>query len=282
MQTQKLNENNITGVVLERISNSPDPRLKQVMQSLITHLHQFAREVQLTTDEWRLAIDFLTDAGNITTDKRQEFILLSDTLGLSALVDLLEHRAANSRTTESSLLGPFYREGMPEVKSGADISNGTAGEPLLVCGTVKAPNGLPVANALLDVWQAAPNGRYDVQDENQPEINLRARLRTDGEGRFSFHTVKPASYPVPDDGPVGKMLRALGRHPYRPAHIHFIVSAPAFETLTTALYINGDRYLDSDAVFGSRPSLVVDYRHANGGGKADAIEFEFVLAPISR
>ena len=280
MPGQKLTEESITAAVLERIAESPDPRLKEVMQSLISHLHQFARDVHLTTGEWGQAIDFLTAAGHITDDKRQEFILLSDTLGLSALVDLMEHRDAGARTTESSLLGPFYRLSAPEVQLGADISNGTPGEPLEVTGTVRSAESEAVKGAVLDVWQAAPNGLYDVQDKSQSGMNLRARFRSDANGHFAFRTVKPASYPVPDDGPVGKMLRGLGRHPFRPAHIHFILSAPGFETLTTALYINGDRYLETDAVFGSRPSLVVDcHREATG---AQSINFDFVLARATR
>jgi hydroxyquinol 1,2-dioxygenase len=282
MATEKLTDESITAAVLERVSSSRDERLKQVISSLVSHLHQFAREVQLTQEEWHTGIEFLTAAGHITDDKRQEFILLSDTLGLSALVDLMEHRSASVETTESSLLGPFFREGIPEVPDGADISNGTPGEPLVVKGNVRSQAGEPIANARLDVWQAAPNGRYDVQDPNQPEINLRAGLRTDRNGEFTFRTVKPASYPVPDDGPVGKMLRALGRHPFRPAHIHFILAAAEFQTLTTALYINGDRYLDSDAVFGSRPSLVVDYRRSTSRGAPDEIRFDFALAPATR
>ncbi len=277
MAANKLSEYTITEAVRGRIADTPNPRLKQVMQSLINHLHEFAREVQLTPEEWNAGIEFLTSAGHITDDKRQEFILLSDTLGLSALVDLMHHRGESDRTTESSLLGPFYRSGAPELAPGSDISNGTAGEPLMIRGRVLSSDGTTIPGAVVDVWQAAPNGLYDVQDANQPEINLRARFRADAHGRFDFRTIKPASYPVPHDGPVGKMLSSLGQHPFRPAHIHFIVSAPGFETLTTALYIAGDKYLGSDAVFGSRPSLVVDYRDASANG-SDAIEFDFVLA----
>jgi hydroxyquinol 1,2-dioxygenase len=276
MAADKLTEHTITEVVRSRIADVPNPRLKQVMQSLIDHLHQFARDVQLTQEEWNAGIEFLTAAGHITDDKRQEFILLSDTLGLSALVDLMHHQGESNRTTESSLLGPFYRNGAPELALGSDISNGTAGEPLTIRGRVLSIEGTTISGALLDVWQAAPNGLYDVQDASQPEINLRGRFRTDTHGHFDFRTIKPASYPVPHDGPVGKMLSSLGRHPFRPAHIHFIVSARGFETLTTALYIAGDKYLDSDAVFGSRPSLVVDYHHADGR-RHDSIEFDFVL-----
>ncbi len=277
MASNKLTEYTITEEVRSRIAGTPNPRLKRVMQSLVNHLHEFAREVHLTPEEWNTGIEFLTAAGHITDNKRQEFILLSDTLGLSALVDLMHHQGASDRTTEASLLGPFYRAGMPELQLGADISNSTAGEPLAIRGRVLSSDSTPVSGALLDVWQAAPNGLYDVQDAKQPEVNLRARFRTDALGRFELRTVKPASYPVPHDGPVGKMLSSMGRHPFRPAHIHFIVSAPGFEALTTALYIAGDEYLKSDAVFGSRPSLVVDYRRKGSNRGSDAIEFDFVL-----
>jgi hydroxyquinol 1,2-dioxygenase len=280
---QHLTESTVTERVLERISDCPNPRLKQVMTALIEHLHEFAREVALTPEEWKAGIDFLTAAGHVTDEKRQEFILLSDTLGLSALVDIIQNRSRSGTATESSLLGPFYRNGAPHLPLGANIAGNTPGEPVLIRGQVRAAEGKPVAGALVDVWQAAPNGLYDLQDENQPEMNLRGQFRTDESGRFRFQSVKPASYPIPFDGPVGMMLRALGRHPYRPAHVHFMVSAPGYENLITALYITGDPYLDSDAVFGSRESLVVGYRPYNGkeGGSAirETLDYDFVLAP---
>jgi hydroxyquinol 1,2-dioxygenase len=201
---------------------------------------------------------------------------------MSALVDLIDNRERPPATTESSLLGPFYRAGAPVMAPDADIAGETPGERIALHGRVSSLDGRALAGALLDVWQAAPNGMYDLQDEHQPEMNLRGRFRTDAEGRFRFRSVKPASYPIPYDGPVGRMLVALGRHPYRPAHIHFIVSAPGHQTLTTALYIAGDRYLDSDAVFGCRESLVAGYRPSaarGGGANIDSIEFDFVLNP---
>lgn len=289
---RNLNEQSLTDVALERIAECPDPRLKQVMAALIRHLHDFAREVQLTNDEWGAAIGFLTEVGHITDENRQEFILLSDTLGLSALVDLMSHRGKSATATESSLLGPFYRNGAPEMALDSDISGSTRGERIVMRGRVSSANGEPIAGATLDTWQASPAGLYDVQEKiqpgkSQPEMNLRGRFRTDVEGRFRFRTVKPAFYPVPHDGPVGRMLSALARHPYRPAHIHFIVAAPGHETLVTALYIDGDKYLDSDVVFGSRQSLVVSYHHADkartgADARMDSIEFDFVLSPSSR
>jgi hydroxyquinol 1,2-dioxygenase len=281
---RQLNEQTITTAALERFSAASDPRLKKVMAALIRHLHDFAREVQLTPEEWHKAIEFLTAVGHITDDRRQEFILLSDTLGLSALVDLIANRGKSARATESSLLGPFFREGAPEMPLGSSIPRDADGEPLMVLGRVSATDGKPVAGATLDVWQAAPNGLYDIQRED-PAMDLRARFRTGADGSYSFMTVKTASYPVPHDGPVGAMLDALGRHPYRPAHIHFRFSAPGYKQLITALYMEGDRYLDSDAVFGAREPLVVGYRKRRVEGRAqpiDSIEFDFVLEATSK
>jgi hydroxyquinol 1,2-dioxygenase len=279
---RNLDQHTVTETALERISECPNPRLKEVMTALIRHLHEFAREVKLTPDEWMKGINFLTDVGHITDDKRQEFILLSDTLGLSALVDLLANRGKSEAATESSLLGPFFREGAPELPAGASIARGIEGEPLLVHGSITSTAGKPVSGAQIDVWQASSGGQYDLQFDNfkGTEMNLRARFRSDAEGRFKFMSVKPSSYPVPSDGPVGKMLNALGRHPFRPAHIHFIISAPGFKPLVTALYIDGDKYIDSDVVFGSREQLVVRYQPSSSVN-VDAIEYKFVVEPSS-
>jgi hydroxyquinol 1,2-dioxygenase len=280
---QNLTENNITEAALDRIRECRDPRLKDVIAALIRHLHDFAREVRLTPAEWRTAIEFLTDVGHITDDKRQEFILLSDTLGLSALVDLIASSGKPPGATDSSLLGPFFVEGVPEMPLNTDIAGQTAGERIVVRGSVRSTAGEPIAGASIDVWQAAPNGLYDVQDKTRVGMNLRGKFRSDAGGRFSFRSVKTASYAVPYDGPVGKMLRALGRHPYRPAHVHFMISAPHYRSLTTALYLEGDQYLDSDAVFGSRQSLVVSYRSSGDESQVmDALEFDFALSPERR
>ena len=277
---RNLDQHTVTESVLERISECTNPRLKEVMTALIRHLHEFAREVKLTPAEWMKGIEFLTDVGHITDDKRQEFILLSDTLGLSALVDLLANRGKSEAATESSLLGPFFREGAPELPAGASIARGIEGEPLLVHGSVTSTDGKPVSGAQIDVWQASSSGQYDLQFDNfkGAEMNLRARFRADAEGRFNFMSVKPSSYPVPSDGPVGKMLNALGRHPFRPAHIHFIIRAPGFKPLVTALYIDGDRYIDSDVVFGSREQLAVKYQPISSANVA-SIEYKFVIEP---
>jgi protocatechuate 3,4-dioxygenase beta subunit len=277
-----LTENGLTAAALARLAKTSDPRMKQIMTALIRHLHGFVRETALTPAEWKTAIEFLTAVGHITDDKRQEFILLSDTLGVSAMVDLVRHRRLG-RGTDSSLLGPFYRDGAPEQPLGASIAGNTPGETIVLRGRVADARGRPLAGALLDVWQAAPNGKYDIQDEHQVGMNLRGRFRTGADGHYEFRSVKPKSYPVPDDGPVGVLLRAQGRHPYRPAHIHFIVTADGHQPLITALYIAGDAYIESDAVFGAKHSLTVGYRKghaANGKGERapDAIEFDFTLA----
>jgi hydroxyquinol 1,2-dioxygenase len=279
---RNLDQTTITESALERLAKCPDPRLKEVMTALIRHVHEFAREVKLTPAEWTRGIEFLTDVGHITDDKRQEFILLSDTLGLSALVDILANSGKSEATTESSLLGPFFREGAPELPDGANIARGIEGEPLRVHGSVASVEGKPLSGAQIDVWQASSGGLYDLQFDNfkGAEMNLRARFRTDAEGKFNFVTVKPSSYGVPSDGPVGRMLHAMGRHPFRPAHIHFIISVPGYRRLVTALYVDGDKYIDSDVVFGSRAELVVKYRHSSAAN-IDAIEYKFVVEGIN-
>ncbi|HEY7296221.1 MAG TPA: intradiol ring-cleavage dioxygenase [Dehalococcoidia bacterium] len=282
-------ETRITESVLRSLEQTPNPRLKTVMTSLIKHLHAFVQEVELTEAEWMQAIQFLTAVGQKCDEKRQEFILLSDTLGVSMLVDTINHRAKDG-ASESTVLGPFYREGARELAAGESTSLDGKGEPAIVSGRVLSTDGTPIAGAVLDVWEGNDDGLYEQQDPNQPEMNLRGRYRTDVEGRFTVVGIKPVSYPVPVDGPVGQMLLALGRHPYRPAHIHFIISAEGHRTLTTHLFASGDPYLDSDAVFGKKDSLVVDFvRHdspeeaATRGVRAPfyTVEYDFVLLPAA-
>jgi protocatechuate 3,4-dioxygenase beta subunit len=277
-------ELSITDNVLRSLDHTPNPRLKAVMTSLITHLHAFVREVQLTEAEWVQAIQFLTRVGQMCDDRRQEFILLSDTLGVSMLVDAINHEFDGA--TESTVLGPFYREGARELPWGASISLDGHGEPAIVSGRVLSTDGSPIAGALLDVWQGDENGLYEQQDPEQPDMNLRGRFRTDAEGRYKITAIKPVSYPVPDDGPVGQMLAALGRPPYRPAHIHFIVSAPGHASVSTHLFASGDPYLDSDAVFGTKDSLVVNFVRSDSSEQAAkhgvrtpfyTTEYDFVL-----
>lgn len=261
---RNFNEENLTDAVLAKLAGATNPRFKQIMTSLLHHMHDFVREVELTEEEWFAGIQFLTATGQKCDDKRQEFILLSDTLGVSMLVDTINHRQPVG-TTESTVLGPFYVEGMPELPNGAVLGKELPSDPTLFSGQVLTATGQPLANATVDMWQADAEGFYDVQLPDPDVVRLRGQFRTDDQGKFWFWTVRPVSYPVPTDGPVGQMLLQMGRHPYRPAHIHAIVSAPGFETVTTHVFAKGDRYLDSDAVFGVKDSLVVDFiRHDPG------------------
>jgi hydroxyquinol 1,2-dioxygenase len=255
-----LSETNLTDAVLGQM-RAADARLQTLLEGLVRHLHAFVREVELTEDEWLGAIRFLTAVGQISDDKRQEFILLSDVLGLSILVDAINHRKL-SGGTESTVTGPFWISGAPALPHGAMIARGeeaVAGEITVVHGRVIDDEGHPIEGAVLDVWQASPAGMYDVQDPDQPEMNLRGIFRSGQGGEFWFKTVKPAAYPIPDDGPVGDLLKATGRHPMRPAHIHFMVRAPGFKPLTTHIFVEGDPYLESDAVFAVKDSLVIDF-----------------------
>jgi len=278
MAIRNFNEKTLTAEVLKRVGKAPQARTRKVMQSLVKHLHAFVREVRPTQEEWIQGIQFLTATGHMCDDKRQEFILMSDTLGVSMLVDFINYGKAG-RATESTVLGPFFVEGAPEMPLGANIAKpGTPGEPCVVSCSVKGPKGEPIAGAAIDVWEAGGDGFYDVQ---KPEgTNLRARFRSDTQGRFHFSCVKPSSYPVPHDGPVGKMLVATGRHPMRPGHLHFMFEAPGYEKLVTHLFVKGDRYLNSDAVFGVKESLIVDFRK-NAAGDAEC-RYDFVLKPEAR
>ena len=279
------NEFTATAAVIERNANCRDERLRQIMISVVTHLHAIVKEVEPTFEEWVLAIDFLTRTGQICDDKRQEFILLSDTLGVSMLVDAINHRR-NSAATESTVLGPFHVAAAPQLRMGDTISLDGKGEPLYMSGKVLTESGAAIEGALLDVWQTSYDGFYDVQDTRQPAMNLRGQFMTGSDGHYFFRSVKPSSYPIPSDGTVGTMLAALGRHPMRPAHVHFIVSAPGYQSVTTHVFVDGDPYLDSDAVFGVKESLIVPFvRHddpaaAAGVGLSNPFytaEYDFVL-----
>ena len=277
---RNLDQNTITEAVLARHANTEDPRLKAIMASLVKHLHAFAREVKLTEAEWFQGIEFMTRCGHITSETRQEFILLSDTLGVSMMVDALNHGGDGDAATESTVLGPFYVAGAPELEMGADIARQPGdGRPLEMSGRVLGADGRPVAGAIVDVWQTAANGLYDVQDPEQPPYNLRGRFRTGADGRYRFRTIRPVSYPVPTDGPVGGMLQALGRHAWRPAHLHFMIAAPGHARLVTHLFVKGDPYLGSDAVFGVKDSLVVDCDLPSEAPGVAAAHYDFVLRP---
>ena len=263
---REFDEKSITQAVIGRLGECDDARFKRIMTSLITHLHDFVRDVQLTESEWLTAIQFLTDTGRTCTEKRQEFILLSDTLGVSVLVITLNH-PADRGSAESTVLGPFYWEGAPDLPRGSNLAEGVKGEPAFYSGRVLGADGRPLENALLDIWSGDGEGNYDMQIPAETAMKARGRIRTDALGRYWFRSIKPTFYPVPTDGPVGRMLRKMGRHPYRPGHIHMIVSAPGHLPVTTHLFVAGSRYLDSDAVFGMKESLVAQFdRHPAGLG----------------
>lgn len=286
---RNIDEHTITEAVLARLDTCGNPRLKQVLSALVRHLHDFAREVELTEAEWMEGIRFLTATGQMCDDKRQEFILLSDTLGLSML-NVALNNARPAGATEATVFGPFHVAGAPEYPLGADIANGAPGEPLYVCATVRGLDGEPVPGAVVDTWQADEDGFYDVQ---LPDTPLRGRgvLRSDAQGQIYFRSILPVAYPVPTDGPVGQMLVATGRHPWRPAHVHFMIEAPGYETLITHVFRDGDPYLGSDVVFGVRSSLIGRFeRHASGTppfgpaqkGVFHTLSFDFVLNPVPK
>ena len=263
---REFDEKSITRAVIERLSECDDPRFKRVMTSLVTHLHDFVREVSLTESEWLGALEFLTEVGHTCTDRRQEFMLLSDTLGVSVLVITLNHPASHG-VVDSTVLGPFYWEGAPDLPRGSNLSEGVQGEPAFYSGRVLSIDGRPLANALLDIWSGNGQGYYDMQLPQEPGMKARGRIRTDTEGRYWFRSIKPSFYPVPTDGPVGDMLQKMGRHPFRPGHIHMIVSADGHLPVTTHLFVADSDYLDSDAVFGMKESLVAQFeQHPAGRG----------------
>lgn len=285
---RNFNEETITAAVLARFADSTSPRVREVSETLVRHLHAFVREIRPTQDEWERAIGFLTRTGQMCSETRQEFILLSDALGVSMLVDAINHPLPDG-ATETTVLGPFYVADPPEFELGADISPGQKGEAMFVEGTVRGPDGEPIKGAWIDTWHADDGGYYDVQtDASGKALDMRARLITDAGGRYWYRSIVPACYPIPNDGPVGKMLDAQGRHPYRPAHVHFMIGAPGCETLVTHVFIDGDKYLDSDVVFGVKDSLIRRLE-ALPAGKTPAgheierpmklLHYDFVLAP---
>lgn len=288
--SRNLNEHNITDAVVQRFANTPDARLREIVSSLVKHLHAFARETRLTEAEWMAGIEFLTRTGHKCTQTRQEFVLLSDTLGLSQLVVAQSH-SRDPRATEQTVFGPFHFPG-PRLESGADIAPGMPGDACYVTATVTNLEGKPLADAMVDVWHADAEGFYDVQDPKwTPETTkLRAIFRTDGHGKVRFRTVQPCAYPIPTDGPVGEMLNATKRHPMRPGHIHFLIESPGYDPLITHIFVDGDEYLDSDAVFAVRSSCVGDYKKHRAGTKAPdgstpqapfyTLDYNFVLQPL--
>jgi hydroxyquinol 1,2-dioxygenase len=253
--TERTTPDDITAAVLASFDTCADERLGTVMRSLTAHLHAFVKDVALTGEEWRAAIAVLTATGHITSGKRQEWILWSDALGVSMLVDALSNRSP-AGATESTVQGPFYVPGAPLRRYGERIDEMPAGEALWVHGSVRSLDGRPLPGAELDVWQNGDNELYAVQDPQAPENHLRGRFTARDDGSYAFVTVRPAPYPIPHDGPVGRMLSATGRHPWRPAHIHVIVRAPGHQTLTTHLFDGKSEHIDGDAVFAVKPSLL--------------------------
>ena len=280
----------ITAAVLASYEGCDDPRLRKLLQALVRHAHALVREVELTPDEWQRAIDALTATGHVTDERRQEWVLWSDALGLSMLVDAIEHQLPDG-ATESTVLGPFYVPGSPLREYGASIAAQAAGVPTLVHGRVRNLEGDPIAGAELDVWQNGDDRLYAVQRPEAPEDHLRGRFIACPDGAYAFVAVRPVPYPIPDDGPVGAMLEASGRHPWRPAHIHMIVRADGYRTLTTHVFDRASAYLDSDAVFAVKPSLVRDFvrrdaddpeRPAGIDGEWFSVRNDLVLAPAAR
>ncbi len=287
MSEQDEREEQLTGTVVASFAGTPDERMRTLMTALIRHLHAFAREVRLTEAEWAAAIGFLTDAGHITDDRRQEFILLSDVLGLSMQTITINH-AAEGGVTESTVLGPFFVAGSPEIEQGGDIALGAPGEPCWVEGSVRDVDGKPVPGALLEVWEADDDGLYDVQYADT-RTAARGHLTADGDGEFRFWALTPTPYPIPADGPVGRLLAATGRSPMRAPHLHFLVSAPGFRTLVTHIFVAGES-LGGDSVFGVRDSLVKQFVRSGGptpdgravDGSWTRVRFDIVLAAADR
>jgi hydroxyquinol 1,2-dioxygenase len=284
--SRNLADSDLTQAVEHSFDGTPNARLRDIMQALVRHLHAFATEVELTENEWFAAIDYLTRTGHITDAKRQEFVLLSDVLGLSMQVIGINHRHPDG-ATESTVFGPFFVPGSPAFENGDDLANGAPGMPCYVSGRVVSVEGKPVPGAHIEIWQADEDGFYDVQYADLDEARGRGHLDADPDGRYWFWSVQPEAYPIPTDGPVGELLNATNRSPMRPAHIHFMVTAPGYETLITHVFDESDQYLDSDAVFGVRSSLLTTFTHHDGGmapdgramtGAWSSAEFDLVLA----
>ena len=266
--------NSLTQSVIDSFSKTEDPRLKEILGSLVKHLHAFAEDVKLTEAEWFKGIEFLTATGQKCTDTRQEFILLSDVLGLSMLTVAMNHDKPQGGT-EATVFGPFYVNDAPRYENGEDVSNGASGKPCSVSGTVKNNSGQPIPDAVIDIWQADDEGFYDVQKDNLTHSQARGVLTSQSDGSFHFKSIVAEAYPIPMDGPVGTMLKASSRSPWRPAHLHFMIKAKGYETLITHVFKKGDSYLHSDPVFGVRNSLIADWVEQSDG--ITTLNFDFVL-----
>lgn len=279
----------ITQSFIDYMGDDTDERTRVVLESLVKHLHDFVRETELTHDEWRKGLELLFAAGNISSPERNEFVLFSDVLGISSLVDMIH---SDYEVTPSSVLGPFHVLGAPTLAVGGDMRVDNEGDAVVVSGAVKSDTGISIEGAVLEIWQTAENGLYSGQDAEQLEYNLRARMTTGADGKYLFSTIRPAPYTVPDDGPVGELLHATGREPWRPSHLHFIVTAPGYRTLVTEVFPSDDPYLDKDAVFGVREKLIMQYKPGNNaaelpdqlaiksdleGQNYSTVQFDFIL-----
>lgn len=286
---RSVTSDNITQAFVDYMADDTDERTRYLLTKLVEHIHGFVRETNLTHDEWRKALELLFKAGAISDAERNEFVLFSDVLGLSSIVDMIN---SPEDGTPSSVLGPFHVLGAPDLKVGGDMKGDNEGDLVVVGGVVKSTDSKPIEGAVLEIWQTADNGLYSGQDESQPEYNLRARMTTDKDGRYLFSTVRPAPYTVPDDGPVGELLHATGRHPWRPSHLHFIATAPGYRSLVTEVFPSDDPYLDEDAVFGVRERLIMKYQERTDAsdlpddlviksaidGTFYVVDFDFVLS----
>ena len=291
----ELSMERFTDTVVNAMGPNTSPRVREVMTALIRHMHDFAREVKLTTPEYLAACDFVVRIGKMSDERRNEAILASDIFGLESLVDFLDQNAAAGATpaataeasdiTSSAILGPFWRENAPVLPNGASIIQGgvEGGELALVQGRVLSIDGQPIEGAVVNVWETAPNGLYEQQDPNQPDYNLRGAFRTDAEGRYAFRGLRPTEYPIPFDGPAGDLLQMMDRHPYRPAHIHFRVRAPGHQELVTQVYDRDNQYLETDSVFAVKDSLILDFKPAPEGADVKYVaDFDIRLTPAQQ
>lgn len=281
------NQSDITRAVVDAMAQTANPRLKQIMDALVRHAHAFAEEVRLTEAEWEIGIDFLNRIGKATNDKHNEGVLFSDSIGVSTLVCLMNNGQSGATETAAALLGPFWRMHSPRMENGGSIVRSpTPGPQLYARCRIVDPMRRPLAGVEVDIWQSSPAGLYENQDAAQADMNLRGKFTTDADGRFWFRSVKPGPYPVPVDGPVGDMLRAQSRHPYRPAHLHFLCFKPGFKTLITQVFVDEDKYLETDVVFGVTRALVGDFASGKGpppwgdaGGEWTSLDYTLMMEP---
>jgi protocatechuate 3,4-dioxygenase beta subunit len=269
-------QEDVTGAVVDAFKNTADPRLREILIALVKHLHAFARDVHLTEEEFEKAVQYVVKLGQKTSDTHNEAVLMSGSLGFSTLICLLNNGDNGQTETTANLLGPFWRMNSPRTENGGSIVRSpTPGPVLFVNAVVRDQSGKPIEGAEVDVWHSSPEGFYEQQDPKQADMNLRGKFLTDAQGRFGFRSVKPAGYPIPIDGPVGDLVRATGRHHYRPAHLHFLIFKPGFKTLISQIYVNDDDRLETDVQFGVTRALIGDYVRHNGGAPAADVTGEW-------